>query len=163
MAGGGLSGYGLNFTGIPRKLPSFMMKLANEALDATFQSDEELMEYYPDKLIKKYQLTKDGDSWAYISSFEALLLRAFDNYTEMIELIAEPKNFLQAMKSMSNANILFNDAYDIRKEWNESTNDLSLYTVYDLSSAMCRIALKAAMRDREDEIEEHCDLSLIHI
>lgn len=150
----------MNFSDYPSKLPSFMMKSANAAIDAYLMYDEELMETDPDKLIKKYKLTtyEDSDSWAYLDNIQHDILKMFgDDNDELIEkLCTDGKLFMQAIKSVP-ANILLSNLwYHVGSK--KGMPDFKDFTVYDIAVALNCVVLSVCMNNREKELEDHCDM-----
>ena len=148
----------MNLSTVPDKLPNFMMKYGNEMIDGYFDVDEEQMEFYPDSILKQYKLTKSGsDSFAYVDSVQKRILEAFTRDSELIHLLcSDQKRFLQAMKGVP-TDILLNKLYFVSAE-NKNLPNFEDFTVYDFAVALNYIALLVCMKNREDEIQEHCDM-----
>ena len=147
----------MNFSGLPSKLPSFMIDGANEIIDAYLDVDKEMMEHYPKRLIRNYQLTVGGDSWAYLDSVQNNIIRLV-NGSELVSLLCDkPKYFIQAMKACP-INIIILNLYGGVSAAGKSFSDFSSITVEDFAFALADIAIKTALRDRENELEDHCDM-----
>lgn len=144
----------MNFSEMPSKLPSFMMEDANEIIDAYLDVDKEMMEDYPDRLIRNYQLTVGGDSWAYLDSVQHNIIKLMRG-SELVSLLCDnPKYFIQAMKACPINTIISNLYGGVSK----SFSDFASVTVEDFAFALADIAIKTALRDREAELEDHCDM-----
>lgn len=149
----------MNFSQYPDKLPSFMMKYGNEMITSYLEADEELIEHDTNRLIKKYKLlnTEDSDSWAYVDGVERDILKTFDDYSELIAaLCSNPKYFMQAVKGVPSDLLLQMTNYVKAKERN--IPDFEDLTVYDFMLALNEIAISVCLKNREDEIEEHCNM-----
>ncbi len=149
----------MNFSQYPDKLPSFMMKYGNEMITSYLETDEEMMEHDPDNLIKYYKLynTEDSDSYAYLDSVEQRILEIFRDDSPLIEaLCTNRKYFIQAMKGcMSDLLLgLLSEARDLDR----GLPDFEDYTIYDFARALNMLAISVCLKNREDEIEEHCDM-----
>ena len=150
----------MNLSKVPDKLPVFMMKYGNDMIDSYFDADYELMESDPDMLCKVYRLTNSGeyDSYAYIDSVENRILEAFSYKfdPDLVEkLCSDQKAFMQAIKAVP-SNLLLTDLY-YRAAKDASVPKFEDFTVYDFAVALNYITLLVCMKNRESEIEEHCD------
>ena len=72
-------------------------------------------------------------------------------------LCSQPKYFIQAMKACPINTIVMN-LYGGVPEVGNSLNDFANITVEDFAYALANIAIKTALRDRENELEDHCDM-----
>ena len=151
----------MNLSAAPNKLPSFMKKQADEMVTATLESLEEELENEPaEKIIDKYRLTKfeDSASEVYTRTIEEDILKIYKYDNPLIEsLCNDSKLFFQAIKSMPSST-LGSYIYYIRYDLNKPIDSFETFEIYDIACAMSQLALMSVMRDREDEIEDTCDL-----
>lgn len=149
----------MNFSRYPDKLPSIMMKYGNEMITSYLEGDEVLMEEDPDALIKKYKLlnTEDSDSYAYLDSVETMILDIFMDDSPLIQaLCSNQKYFVQAMKGAM-SDLLLSILFHVRAEQG-NIPDFEDFTIYDFARALNRLAISVCLKNREDEIEDHCDM-----
>lgn len=149
----------MNFSQYPDKLPSILTKYGNEMITSYLEADEELMEYDPNSLIKNYKLlnTEDSDSYAYLDSVEQRIIEIFTDDSPLIQALCENrKYFVQAMKG-SMSDLLLGIMSYIRAEQG-NVPDFEDFTIYDFARALNRLAISVCLKNREDEIEEHCDM-----
>ena len=149
----------MNFSQYPDKLPSFMMKYGNEMITSYLEADEEMMEYEPVRLIKYYKLlnTEDSDSYAYLDSVEQRILETFMDDSPLIQaLLSNQKYFVQAMKG-SMSDLLLGIMSSIRAEQG-NVPDFEDFTIYDFAQALNRLAISVCLKNREDEIKDHCSM-----
>lgn len=115
------------------------------------------MEHYPKRLIRNYQLTVGGDSWAYLDSVQNNIIKLMRG-SELVSLLCDnPKYFIQAMKACP-INTIVSNLYGGFSEVGKSFSDFASVTVEDFAFALADIAVKTALRDRESELENHCDV-----
>ena len=151
----------MNLSNVPDKLPEFMVRYGNEMIDSYFDSDYELMESDPNMLCKIYRLTKSGesDSYAYADSVERRILESFSykfdpDFVE--KLCSDQKTFMRAIKAVPSDILLTNLYYRAAKD--ASVPKFEDFTVYDFAVALNYITLLVCMKNRESEIEDHCDM-----
>lgn len=149
----------MNLSNVPAKLPSFLMRYGNEMIDAYFEYDEEQMEYDPDQILKIYQLTKSGDSaFAYVDSIQNKILDIFDRGTELIDKLCEDQQlFMKAIKGVP-SDLLLTQLYFANARIDKAIPNFEDSTVVEFAVAINYITLLVCMKNREDEIEAHCDM-----
>ena len=138
-----------------------MKKQADEMVTATLEYlEEELEEKSAEEIIEKYRLTKfeDSASEVYTRTIEEDILKTYKYDNPLIEILCDdPKLFFQAIKSMPSST-LGSFIFYIRYDQKKPIDRFDTFEIYDIACAMNQLALMSVMRDREDEIEDTCDL-----